>query len=42
MFLYIVTKGKATQMLKRSTKLIYNRKPAKKYELNIASFARED
>ena len=29
-------------MLKRSTKLIFNKKPAKKYQLNIVSFVRGD
>ena len=41
-YLFLVSKGKAAQMLKRSTKLIFNKKPEKKYQLNIASFVRED
>ena len=41
-YLLLVRKGIAAQMLKRSTKLIFNKKSAKKYQLKFASFLRGD
>ena len=38
----IVHKGKASQMLKRSAKLAYNKKPVKFYQLNIESLQKND
>ena len=39
---HLVSKGKASQMLKRSTKLIYNRKPARTYQLSFENLKKNN